>query len=214
MAIERSTPYVYVTWITKLLAAEDYCEWKVWFQSHYTKYPTVPSDFNLTEWTAQHTELTEKRVESLRAEGYDIYVENQNYFNLEGKTGITLGGKPDIVAVKGDTALVVDCKTGNSRHSDNYQVMIYMLILPSVHNACRGKVMKGEVQYLSDKVEIPSEKVNDDFRQKFGALMKKVGGDVELERNPTYSECRFCKITDENCPDRVTEEPVHSTNLF
>ena len=43
MARKRDGPYVWVSWITKLLAGEVNCEWAPWFKAHHT-YQKVPSD--------------------------------------------------------------------------------------------------------------------------------------------------------------------------
>ena len=51
---------------------------------------------------------------NLKAEGYAVFVEDQNKFTLKGRAA-TLGGVPDLVAVRGAEALVVDCKSGKQR---------------------------------------------------------------------------------------------------
>src|SRR5438093_576244 len=98
MAEARSKPYVYVTWLTKLLAGEDHCAWKAWFKAH-NRYDKQPSDFNLAKWILDHTEMLTSRADSLRSEGYEVWIENQNEFKFVGKAGTMLAGKPDIVAV-------------------------------------------------------------------------------------------------------------------
>jgi len=62
MAQRRDTPYVWVTWLTKLLVGENSCEWAAWFKAnHYSSsYDKVPSTFDATEWQLQHTELLNK----------------------------------------------------------------------------------------------------------------------------------------------------------
>ena len=35
MALRRDSPYIRVTWLTKLLAGEDSCEWAAWFRSQH-----------------------------------------------------------------------------------------------------------------------------------------------------------------------------------
>ena len=51
MATLRQTgPYIYPTWLPKLLAGLDSCEWKIWFQVHHDSrsWDKLPSDFDLT----------------------------------------------------------------------------------------------------------------------------------------------------------------------
>ena len=49
--------------------------------------------------------------ESREALGYEVFTENQNSFRLRGKYA-TLAGKPDLIAVKGSDAVIIDAKTG------------------------------------------------------------------------------------------------------
>ena len=84
MAEPRSSPYVWVTWLTKLLAGEESCRWKFWFKANNT-FEKTPSDFDLAKWTAEHTQLMNVRAEELRADGYAVYLEGQNAFRMKGK---------------------------------------------------------------------------------------------------------------------------------
>lgn len=38
MAMARNSPYVWVTWLTKILAGEQSCEWASWFKAHYQDF--------------------------------------------------------------------------------------------------------------------------------------------------------------------------------
>ena len=126
----RNNPYCWPTWITKLIAGEESCKYKLWFRSNYQGYSKVPSNFNLAKWCEDHTALIERRKIELEEEGYEVFLEDQNSFTLESKHGVTLAGKADIVAIRDDDAVVIDCKTGQQRNSDVTQVKLYMLALP------------------------------------------------------------------------------------
>jgi len=89
----------------------------------------------------------------VKAEGYTVFVEDQNRFTLKGRAA-TLGGVPDLVAVRGAEALVVDSKSGKQRDSDAFQVLTYMRVLPITHAACRGVPLAGEVQYRDASLRI------------------------------------------------------------
>ena len=207
MASPRDEPYVWVTWISKLLAGEAHCQWAAWFKAHHT-YQKRPSDFNVAAWTAEHTEMVRDHAERLRGEGYEIYLEGQNAFRMRGSDGTTLAGKPDIVAVRGGAAKVVDCKTGNPKTSDQLQVLVYMLTLPHTHPACRGLRPDGEIRYRNDAVPIPASQIPAQLRRIVRETMHRVGGDLELPRVPSYDECRFCDISAADCPDRVERPPA------
>ncbi len=214
MSKKRAAPYIWASWPPKLFAGEDQCEWKAWFKSHY-KIDKLPSDFDLTEWTAQHNAMTKARQIVLFHEGYeDVYLENRNSFTLQNADGLMLSGKPDLIAVHNSDVLVIDCKTGNPRHADNFQVLMYMLVLPETHRACKDKIIRGEVQYKTSSVRIEPEKVDDAFKTQFKELMQRLGGDEELKKAPSISECRFCDISMIDCPQRMEKAPPIATDLF
>lgn len=204
MPTPRQSPYVWVTWITKLLAADARCQWAAWFRAH-NQYEKIPSDFDLVRYSADHGAMVQECVRELEAEAYGVYVEEQNDFKLPNRTGATLAGKPDIVAIKNDgTVKVIDCKTGKPRNADQIQVMVYMLVLPHTHLACHGKALEGELRYKSGQVvAIPSSKVDESMRALFRDLMAKVTGDAPLPKVPSSGECRFCDIPKAECPERV-----------
>ena len=45
-------PYFWVTWLTRLLAGEDACEWSAWFRARHDggSWDRVPSDFDQAGW--------------------------------------------------------------------------------------------------------------------------------------------------------------------
>ena len=59
MAQTRESPYIWVTWLTKLLVGENSCEWAAWFHAHHESwsYDKVPSNFDANEWQMKHTAL-------------------------------------------------------------------------------------------------------------------------------------------------------------
>ena len=44
-------PYIWATWLTKLLAGEDSCEWSSWFKSQYDSrtWEKAPSNYDLAQ---------------------------------------------------------------------------------------------------------------------------------------------------------------------
>ena len=55
MAQRREHPYIWATWLAKLLTSENSCEWAVWFKAHYQDWTRTPSEFNQAEWMLNHT---------------------------------------------------------------------------------------------------------------------------------------------------------------
>jgi len=153
VATPRNGSYIWVTWITGLLSGDRHCLWSAWYRAHFKDYERRPTSFDLAAWTATHAEMVRTRADALRAEGYEVYVEDQNKFCLRGRAA-TLGGVPDLVALKdapdgGREALVVDCKSGRQRNSDFFQVLTYMLVLPLTHPALRDATGPGATRTSS-----------------------------------------------------------------
>ena len=205
MTVPRDSSYIWVTWITGLLAADKQCEWSAWFRAHFSGYEKMPTDFNLAAWKAAHGEMVRARAEALKAEGYAVFVEDQNKFTLKGRAA-TLGGVPDLVAVRGAEALVVDCKSGKQRGSDSFQVLTYMRVLPLTHVACRGVPLAGEVQYRDASLRIEPGQLTDELKGLIRGTIERVGSEMPAVKVPSLSECRFCEITAADCPERVGEE--------
>jgi len=217
VAQRRSEPYIWVTWLTKLLAGESQCEWSAWYRAHHKDYEKVPSDFDVATWTVEHTDLVNSRREQLLDEGYDVYVEEENAFKRVGKTGIVVSGKPDILAIRNGKGVIEDCKTGRPRASDQLQVLVYMLLLPIGNPRCEGVKLSGRVTYKTRSVEIPSSGLDDEFKGRFVELVQKVGGDKPLPKAPAWTECRWCDIGPSDCLYRVNEPPESAeaqTDLF
>jgi hypothetical protein len=208
MAVRRGEPYIWVTWLTRLLAGESQCEWSAWFRAHNKDYDKVPNDFDLATWTVDHTELVNARRDGLLKEGYDVFAEEENAFKRRGKTGIVVSGKPDILSIRKGRGIIEDCKTGRPRASDQLQVLVYMLLLPIGNPRCADVKLSGRVVYKTRAVEI---------RDRFVNLIHKVGGDKPLPKAPAWSECRWCDIGPSDCLYRVNEPPESAeaeTDLF
>jgi len=217
MAQERVEPYIWVTWLTKLLAGESNCEWSAWYRAHHTNYDKLPVSFDLARWTIEHNELVNERREQLLNDGYEVYVEEENAFKRIGKTKITVSGKPDILAVRDGAGFVEDCKTGRPRTSDQLQVLVYMLLLPIGNPRCESLKLSGRVAYKTSSVDIPASGLDDAFKARFVDLVHRVGGDSPLPKVPAWSECRWCDIGPADCLYRVSEPPESietETDLF
>ena len=84
MAVPRQFPYIWATWLPRLLTGENSCEWAIWFMAHYQDWSRHPSDFNQTEWLLNHTALLNRRRADWENGGYSVDVEGQNTFRLRG----------------------------------------------------------------------------------------------------------------------------------
>ena len=198
----RESPYIWATWLARLLAGEASCEWASWFRSHYQDWAKPPSDFNSTQWMLDHTALVNKERESREKLGYTVFTENQNSFRVRGRSA-TVAGKPDLIAVKGGDAVIIDAKTGKPGPHHAAQVLIYMYALPKALQEYRGVEFRGHVVYPESQVEIPVSAVDEKFTERLGSLIRRLASETPARRVPSAQECAFCDITKADCWERV-----------
>jgi hypothetical protein len=208
-------PYVWVTWVTKLLAGEDSCAYAPWFKAHF-KFTKVERGFDFAGWKAGHAAMVAARVTELVADGWTVTVEDQNEFKLKGRTAL-LSGKADIVARRANEMLVVDCKGGNQKDSDWWQVALYLVALPRVWREDTHPLLaivdpgpgpltwRGEVCYADHRVDIVPAEVNGDRQERIFAQLREVGGETAPHKVPSRRECSFCDISKSDCPERVEQ---------
>ena len=208
MARKRSgNPYIWVTWLTKLLVGENSCEWGAWFKAQHegSSWEKVPSTFDLAGWQMNHTALMNETRKNWEDQSYTVFTENQNNFRLAGNTA-TLGGKPDLIARKGRTGTIIDIKTGRPSPSHSVQVMLYMYAIPRALGQYRGITFDGQVCYVDHVVDIPSTAVDDQFIGNLSQLVRRISSSDPARRVSSYMECRFCDISSADCPDRAAED--------
>jgi CRISPR/Cas system-associated exonuclease Cas4 (RecB family) len=212
MSIPRGEPYVWVSWLAKLLAGEAHCQWTLWFRAHH-RYDKAPSDLDAAAWCARHAALVGETEQALRTEGWRICVEDQNKFTIRGRTA-TLAGKPDLVAVKGEVVKVIDCKTGARKGSDCMQVLIYMLLLPRVHPECQGRVLFGEVRYSDGKQPIDPTELTQELQDHIWKAIQRAASGIAPPKTPSIRECRFCDITAVDCEERLEPQPEYQATAY
>ena len=61
MPIPRESPYIWTTWLPKLLTGDNSCEWAVWLKAHYQDWAKMTSDFNQADWLVKHTALLNEK---------------------------------------------------------------------------------------------------------------------------------------------------------
>ena len=206
MPQKREHPYIWATWLPRLLTGENSCEWAAWFKAHYQDWDRVPSDFNQAQWMLNHTALLNERRANWEIGGYSVEVEGQNGFQLRGRSA-TLSGKPDIIAHRDDEAVIVDAKTGHESPSHAVQVMIYLYAVPRALERYRNDQLRGQVTYRDHTVRVPADAVDDTFIENLGTLIRRLSADEPERRVPSRQECRFCDITAADCPVRVEAAP-------
>ena len=189
MPTPREHPYIWATWLPRLLTGENNCEWAIWFKAHHQSWERVPSTFDQAKWMLDHTALLNERIANWTVGGHDVDIEAQNRFELHGRTA-TLAGRPDIIARREDHAV---------------QVMIYLYAVPKAIERYRDVKLRGQVTYRDHTVRISADAVDEQFVQNLGALIRRISSDEPARRVPSRQECRFCDISAADCPDRVDD---------
>jgi len=206
MAKKRESPYVWATWLTRLLVGEHCCEWGAWFKTHHASgsFDRVPDTFDRAAWQVAHTNRLREVRARLEAAGKAVFVESQNSFVLRGATA-ALGGKPDIIAVQGGSGTIIDIKTGKSSPAHTAQVVLYMYAVPKVLQQYKGMKLDGKVVYNDREVEIPAAAVNEVFVQNLGGLIRRLAAPLPPPKIANSVECGFCDITAADCPERAAD---------
>ncbi|MET0742984.1 MAG: PD-(D/E)XK nuclease family protein [Microvirga sp.] len=202
--------FIWVTWVTGLLAGTKRCEWAAWYRAHYKDYPKVAAQNAgmLTTWRRQHAKMVNARAELMERDGWAVTLEGDNAFKLEGRAA-TLSGKPDLIATREQIARVIDQKTGEAKEEHGWQVRLYMWALSKIGNFKR---IDGEVQYTDHSEEILADDFPPADVAKIPAVLQVVGGEIAPPRTPTIDECVFCDIA--GCPDRLQQKVVNARELF
>ena len=197
-----------------LLTGENSCEWAVWFKAHHQNWDRPRSDFDQTRWLLDHTALLNELRHDWQDRGYRVSTEDQNNFRLRGNLA-KLAGKPDLIAQKDQEVVIIDAKTGRAGPSHAVQVMIYQYAVPLALNHYRGRTVTGQVAYHDHSVDVPALTNDDPFVDKLTALIRRVAAAKPAVLAPSPAECRFCDITDADCPDRVDEasQPEEGTTV-
>lgn len=196
-------PWIFATWLTKTLAGEAQCAFAPWFKAHFRYDKRINPDFQLAAWAADHAEMVRARAEALQADGWRVRLEDANSFKLEGHVAI-VSGKPDIVAFRGDDALIVDCKTGRERQADWWQVLLYLWALPLTWKDVPGSLL-AEVQYRHGSSTVQPHELTKERRQQIIAAITAAAATAPPAAVPSAGECRFCDLTEHDCPARVSE---------
>jgi CRISPR/Cas system-associated exonuclease Cas4 (RecB family) len=199
---KRTKAYVWVTWITGLLAGTDKCQFRAWIKANHKvpKKVELPEDRErLGEYLKIHTQMVEDRVQKLKKEGMIVRVEDDNAFKLDGEKA-TLAGKQDIIALhpSEQSALVVDEKSGKEKECYVWQVVVYMFAM--MLTGYKGYRIRGEVEYRNKTVPVPESSLSQANTDRIISVMNIMGQDIAPPTVPSAGECQYCDVL--ACPDR------------
>jgi len=226
MATKRDGVFVWITWLSRVMAGEQNCEWASWFKAHHENYDKAPSDFDTVKWNIEHTrQLRRLRLER-RKLGERVFLQGENAIRLTLPSGVVLAGKPDLITLPSGAVVadkpdlitppdgppaalrlwrptIYDVKTGRARCSDRIQVMLYMHLAPQALPAYAETRPAGCVVYNGSKIDIPPEAVDQKFIEAFEYFLDVIAGSEPAWKVPSCHECRFCDIARTECPERI-----------
>lgn len=197
-AVERPAPFIWVSWLAKVMSGRVSCEWQYWFQTRHKLLSRQPSSFDSVSWQIGHTRLLSEVRREVSARAVRPHLEFGLTFELPA-VDAKISGKADCLIVDGSDVTVLDCKTGGAHQSDRVQVMIYMYGLSTYPQFARSRI-RGMVVYRDDRVEIPylPEQFESDLI--YFAQLLAAGDAPQREPGP---DCSFCNIAAVDCPERI-----------
>lgn len=199
---KRSKPYIWLTWISSLMGEEKQCKYTAWFCAHY-QFAKAPSDYD----SSAHNEMVSQRAMQHKAQGFPVYVEDDNSFIIKGRS-CNIGGKPDIVLEDGQP-IIEDCKLGDRKDSHRIQVLIYMLLFPLSPTGkllCQSQIPVGRLVYPNSIMEISPSEVDEQFKEFFRQTIAIISSPTPPSQTPSRWECRYCNIPSACCPARIDLE--------
>ncbi len=201
----RTFPYIWTTWLPRILTGENSCEWAIWFKAHHQGWTRQPSDFDQTQWLLDHTAMLNEQKAQWETKGQEVRVERQNSFRLRGRTA-TLAGQPDLIVERSNDALIIDVKSGQEQPWHTVQVMIYQWALPKASPRYQHARLAGEVVYRDRIKRVPRGALPGQFIEQLGSTIRRIAADTPPKRVPSPQECRFCDISAADCPERMDNE--------
>lgn len=156
----------------------------------------------------EHTTLLNRTREQFEEQGYAVFSEDTNKFKVTSKSGrVTIGGTPDLIAI-GDRPLIVEVKSGKEQDYHKAQLLMYMHYVPLASNLPYRDLTFDGVLVYNNKIEhVPATDLND-FRPHLKELLGYVVREKPATKIPSWKNCRFCKLTSEDCPEKIEEEPL------
>ena len=197
MAKERDSPYIWVTWLAKIMSGDVSCHWQGWFPSHNQLTEKETSDFDMAGWSIDHTKMLTELKEKLTEEGYNPIIEYPIKYKIPG-SHIEIAGKSDCIIEEKDKIIIYDCKTGKESAVHQVQVMLYIYLLSK--SKFSKKQIRGIIKYKDKEIEI--SQLSENFEESFNFFINILSSVKPPTKNPG-DDCRFCNITKNDCPERM-----------
>ena len=108
------------------------------------------------------------------------------------------------MATRDQELVIIDAKAAKPSEAHAVQVMLYMLFLQLQGGRTQGMTVVGQVYYGEDHtVPIAAGAAGQEFREMVEGLVGRLTARTPPRKVPSASDCRFCPIPREYCPERV-----------
>ena len=136
-------------------------------------------------------------------------VPDRQFLVLRGRMAV-LAGKPDLIIERDDKVMIIDVKTGRELPWHAVQLRIYKYALVKARPEYRDRLIAGRVVYPEHITRLPRRPRDRGLVEKLGALIRKIAAPDPPLAVPSAQECRYCDITELDCPERLegSEEAV------
>ncbi len=209
---KRQDRYLWVTSISNLLGGAKKCMYSTWLSANY-EFQKLSSDGDFSA----HDEMIRTRAKQYSEQGLNVYVEDENAFNIQGRMA-TIGGRPDLVIEEGNRIIIEDCKSGKQKKAHRFQVLIYMLLYrlsPMGKKLCGDRIPTGRLVYQDEIIDISPTELNEEFKGLFRHLVAMLCAPTQPTITPSFYECSYCNVPDCFCLERkAIEEPQDNHDLF
>ncbi len=201
MANLRTQPFIYVTWLKNYLIGDDLCRWSIWHRIHY-QYDKAKSDFDNIRYQMNHAALLNEVQKRYINHGYEVLPELE--ITVRGSVAV-LKGRIDLVAIREDSNLIIEVKTGKPRASDKIQLMLYIWALSkSNHQRFHGASFDGLLVYQNHEIEISALELDEEFLKHFSRFTADIMSSEPDRKYPSPRECKWCSIAD--CDEKIDGE--------
>jgi CRISPR/Cas system-associated exonuclease Cas4 (RecB family) len=207
---EKSEPGAWITWLAAPLSDAGSCRLPLHQQSKFV-VPKDDSGDAMGSWATTHSGLIELLVQRLQERGRTAEVERS--ISVVSRSGVEVSGKMDLFSPEqnGESALILDAKTGRRRDSHRAQLLVYQaLVAASPEFATTqppaGGLAYGDASEIRERINIPAAEADPAFKQRLAGLLEMVASDGPAPDPVPGSACRFCRLAS-LCPSASTGRP-------
>lgn len=208
MAVLRKQPIIYATWLKNYLIGDNLCRWSIWHRIHY-EYEKAKSDFDTVHYNMEHSTLRHEVQQRYARDGFEVVPELK--LSISGEKAQFIG-RIDLIALREDKNLIIECKTGKPRAADKIQLMLYIWALSKTYGRFRGATFDGLIVYKNHEIEISAIEVDEVFVNNFKEFTSDILKGEPDRKHPSARECDWCGIA--NCDERAELTEVDDPSTY